>query len=216
MTAVPTAFVAKWMAYANNVTSVNPWAIGVSAGALAILLLWPRVSLRVPSPFVALIVTTVVVHVGHLPVETIGDRFGTIRASLPSPHLPSVSWDMLRGLVAPTFTIALLAAIESLLSAVVADGMIGTRHRSNMELVAQGVANIASPLFGGIPVTGENEAVCEGFAAAHPGFECLGVDTVLGDLKVPSAADLTKSGNLRLWPHLHATDGFFASIWVKI
>jgi SulP family sulfate permease len=154
MTAVPADFVAKWMAYANNVTSVNPWAIGVSAGALAILVFWPRVSLRVPSPFVALIVTTIIVQVGHLPVETIGDRFGAIHASLPSPHFPSVSWDMLRGLVAPAFTIALLAAVESLLSAVVADGMIGTRHRSNMELVAQGVANIASPLFGGIPVTG--------------------------------------------------------------
>ncbi|MDZ4864379.1 MAG: sulfate permease [Gemmatimonadota bacterium] len=154
MTAVPPEFVAKWLAYLNNVTSINPWAIAVSLGALAILTLWPRVSLRVPSPFVALVVSTVVVYAGHLPVETIGDRFGTIHASLPAPHFPSVSWDVLRGLVSPAFTIALLAAIESLLSAVVSDGMIGTRHRSNMELVATGVANIASPLFGGIPVTG--------------------------------------------------------------
>ncbi len=154
MTAVPAEFVAKWVAYANNVTSVNLWAIAVAAGSLAILILWPRVSLRVPAPFVALLVASIATSVGHLPVETIGDRFGTIHASLPSPHLPAVSWDVLRGLVAPAFTIALLAAIESLLSAVVADGMIGSRHRSNMELVAQGVANIASPLFGGIPVTG--------------------------------------------------------------
>ncbi|MEO8636139.1 MAG: sulfate permease [Gemmatimonadales bacterium] len=154
MSAVPPDFVAKWMAYFNNVTSINPWAIAVSFGALAILILWPRVSVRVPSPFVALIVSTVVVYAGHLPVETIGDRFGTIHASLPSPHFPTVSWDVLRGLVSPAFTIALLAAVESLLSAVVSDGMIGTRHRSNMELVATGVANIASPLFGGIPVTG--------------------------------------------------------------
>ncbi len=154
MTAVPADFVAKWMAYFTNVTSINPWAIAVAAGSLAILVLWPRVSLRVPSPFVAMMVASLVVYVGHLPVETIGDRFGTVHASLPSPHLPSVSWEVLRGLVSPAFTIALLAGIESLLSAVVADGMIGTRHRSNMELVAQGIANIASPLFGGIPVTG--------------------------------------------------------------
>jgi SulP family sulfate permease len=103
---------------------------------------------------VALVLSTAAVALWDLPVETIGDRFGSITASLPAPHFPTVSWPVLRGLVAPAFTIALLAGIESLLSAVVADGMIGSRHRSNMELVAQGAANILSPLFGGIPVTG--------------------------------------------------------------
>jgi SulP family sulfate permease len=108
----------------------------------------------VPGPFVALVVTTVLVQVLHLPVETIGSRFGEIHATLPMPHLPTITWHDVTRLVQPAFTIALLGGIESLLSAVVADGMIGSRHRSNMELVAQGVANIASPLFGGIPATG--------------------------------------------------------------
>src|SRR5438067_8425936 len=118
------------------------------------MLVWPRVSHRIPGPFVALIVTTALVRFFHLPVETIGTRFGAISASFPHPVLPHVTLDQLTALVAPAFTIALLAAVESLLSAVVADGMIGGRHRSNMELVAQGIANIASPLFGGIPATG--------------------------------------------------------------
>jgi SulP family sulfate permease len=103
---------------------------------------------------VALVLATAATAIFDLPVDTIGSRFGAIQAGLPSLHLPPVSWELLRTLSGPAFTIAALAAIESLLSAVVADGMIGGRHRSNMELVAQGVANIASPLFGGIPATG--------------------------------------------------------------
>lgn len=154
MSAVPAEFVAKWRSYGANIGSVNPWAVGVGLGALAIILLWPRVSRRVPSPFVALVACTAMVQLLDLPVETIGDRFGQIQAALPAPRLPSVSFEMLGQLSGPAFTIALLAAIESLLSAVVADGMIGSRHRSNMELVAQGVANLASPLFGGLPATG--------------------------------------------------------------
>ena len=151
---VPAHFVEKWVAYFTHATAINPWAIGVSAGCLLIIALWPRVSHRIPGPFVALMVATVVVAAFEIPVETIGSRFGAIRASFPAPHLPTVSLATLQELVGPAFTIAALAAIESLLSAVVADGMIGGRHRSNMELVAQGVANIASPLFGGIPATG--------------------------------------------------------------
>ena len=89
-----------------------------------------------------------------LPVETIGSRFGPVPTSLPAPHLPHISWELVSNLVHPALSIALLAGIESLLSAVVADGMLGTRHRSDMELVAQGVANMVTPLFGGIPVTG--------------------------------------------------------------
>jgi sulfate permease, SulP family len=117
-------------------------------------MLWPRVSHKVPAPFVALILTTVAAYLLHLPVETIGSRFGEIRAGFPSMSLPSISLAEGRQLVGPALAIAALGAVESLLSAVVADGMIGGRHRSNMELVAQGVANVVAPLFGGIPATG--------------------------------------------------------------
>ena len=151
---VPAEFVEKWIAFARNLGSTNPAAVGVSALGLAILLFWPRVSRSIPAPFVALVACTLLVRFGGLQVETIGSRFGEIASTLPHFRWPSVSYEEVRGLVAPAFTIALLAAIESLLSAVVADGMIGGRHRSNMELVAQGVANVASPLFGGIPATG--------------------------------------------------------------
>jgi len=154
MGTVPAEFVPKWEAFAANFESFNPWAAGIACFSLAILALWPRVSRRVPAPFVALIAATAIVQLFHLPVETIGDRFGAIHAGLPRPTLPHFSLHAMALLTAPAFTIALLAAIESLLSAVVADGMIGSRHRSNMELVAQGVANIVSPLFGGIPATG--------------------------------------------------------------
>ena len=150
----PAEFVEKWRSYAEHAGSVNPAALAVAALALAIVVLWPRVSRRIPAPFVALVVTTALVQLANLPVETIGTRFGEIQAGFPAWHLPAVSWETMRQLVPSAITIALLGAIESLLSAVVADGMIGGRHRSNMELVAQGVANVASPLFGGIPATG--------------------------------------------------------------
>jgi SulP family sulfate permease len=154
MGVVPADFIGKWVAYAKGVTGVTPSAAAVSFLALAIILIWPRLNRRIPGPFVALIATTVLATMMHLPVETIGTRFGGISASVPHPQLPHLSLVQVTALVGPAFTIALLAAIESLLSAVVADGMIGGRHRSNMELIAQGVANIASPLFGGIPATG--------------------------------------------------------------
>ena len=154
MGAVPAEFLAKWAAFARAAGTVNWYAVGVASFALAIILLWPRVSRRIPGPFVALVVTTVVARLLHLPVETIGSRFGEIAASVPHPVVPHLSLEQVTSLVGPAFTIALLAAVESLLSAVVADGMIGGQHRSNMELVAQGIANIASPLFGGMPATG--------------------------------------------------------------
>ncbi|HUF25974.1 MAG TPA: SulP family inorganic anion transporter [Gemmatimonadaceae bacterium] len=154
MDSVPAEFVSKWLAYAGAIESVNPWALVIGALTLAILLWYPLLDRRLPAPFVALVVTTVAVAALGLPVETIGARFGEIDASLPRPSLPSFAPAMVPALIGPAFAIALLAAIESLLSAVVADGMIGSRHRSNMELVAQGAANIASPLFGGIPATG--------------------------------------------------------------
>jgi SulP family sulfate permease len=133
---------------------VSPTAVGIAALALAIIVFWPRLSHRVPAPFVALIVTTALVQLAGLDVETVGSRFGAIPSSVPEPRLPTITWATMTALIGPAFTIAMLGAIESLLSAVVADGMIGGRHRSNMELVAQGVANIASPIFGGIPATG--------------------------------------------------------------
>ena len=154
MGAVPANFFDKWPAFARQLDSVNWAAMAVAAATIAILILWPRVSRRVPAPFVALVATTVVVWLAQLPVETIGDRFGDLHMTLPAPTLPRISFATARELVGPAIAIALLGGIESLLSAVVADGMIGGKHRSNMELVAQGVANIASPIFGGIPATG--------------------------------------------------------------
>ncbi|MEP6617780.1 MAG: SulP family inorganic anion transporter [bacterium] len=154
MGTVPAPFLAKLQAYALHSGGVTPEAIGIAAVALATIIFWPRISHRIPGPFIALIVTTVGARLLHLPVETIGSRFGEIAASVPHPVMPHLSLEQMMSLVGPAFTIAFLAAVESLLSAVVADGMIGGRHRSNMELIAQGVANIVSPLFGGIPATG--------------------------------------------------------------
>ncbi len=158
MGAVPADFVGKWRAFAAHAGTVDPQTLVVAVGTLAILLLWPRVNRTIPGPFVALVAVTAAVQLFQLPVETVGSRFGEIHAALPRPHLPfsaeSFRPERIAALVQPAVAIALLAAIESLLSAVVADGMIGGRHRSNMELVAQGVANLAVPLFGGIPATG--------------------------------------------------------------
>ena len=154
MGTVPAHFLAKWQAYAAAANTATPAAIAIAALALAIILLWQRLDTRIPGPFVALIATTVLARLLDLPVETIGSRFGALAGSIPHPVLPHLSLEHTTALVGPAFTIALLAAVESLLSAVVSDGMIGARHRSNMELVAQGIANVVSPLFGGIPATG--------------------------------------------------------------
>ncbi len=154
MQAVPADFVEKLTAYAQHLDSVNPAAAVVGLTTIAITVYWGRITHRVPGPLVALLATTVAAQLFSLPVETIGDRFGQVPTSLPAPSIPELSWPLVQQLFPTAFTIALLAAIESLLSATVADGMIGTRHRSNMELLAQGFANIASPLFGGIPATG--------------------------------------------------------------
>jgi sulfate permease, SulP family len=158
MGAVPPDFIEKWAAFATHIGTVTPSAVGVAALALAIIAwwpsLWPAASRRIPGPFVALVVTTALVQFLQLPVETIGSRFGAISASIPTPVMPQLTLAQVQALVAPALTIAVLGAVESLLSAVVADGMIGGRHRSNMELVAQGIANLVTPLFGGIPATG--------------------------------------------------------------
>jgi len=151
---VPADFMEKMGAYAANAGGFTPAALGVALVSLGIIVLWPRVTHRIPAPFVALIIGTVAVKLLGIPVETVGSRFGDVTASVPHARLPDFSIASVPALIGPAFTIALLGAIESLLSAVVADGMIGSRHRSNMELVAQGVANVVTPVFGGIPATG--------------------------------------------------------------
>ncbi|MEP7343861.1 MAG: sulfate permease [Gemmatimonadaceae bacterium] len=151
---VPANFIERLVALARNLTTSNLPAVAVGVGALLIVIYWPRVSRRLPSPFVALVVTTVIVWALKLPVETVGSRFGVLPSALPHPVMPHISLEDATRLISPAFSIALLGAIESLLSAVVSDGMIGARHRSNIELIAQGIANIASALFGGIPATG--------------------------------------------------------------
>lgn len=154
MSTVPAAFVTKWVAFAGAAGTAQWQTIAIAAGTLAVLVFSPRLSRRVPSPFVALVGASLAVTLLHLPVETIGDRFGALDFSLPRLAIPSFNEAMLVALVGPAIAIALLGAIESLLSAVVADGMTGGRHRSNQELVALGIANIITPLFGGIPATG--------------------------------------------------------------
>ncbi len=154
LSTAPPEFIERLLLYGARIHTVNPDAVALSLVTLVILGLWPRVSHRVPAPFVALIVTTVGALVLHLPVETIGSRFGEIKVGFPQLALPAVSLVEARQLVGPALAIAALGGVESLLSAVVADGMIGGRHRSNMELVAQGIANVVTPLFGGIPATG--------------------------------------------------------------
>jgi len=151
---IPSDFFEKGIVYSQNLFSLNYWSLFIGLVSLIIIIFFPRVTHRVPGSIVAIIVTTVLVQLFHLPVETIGSRFGEIPSSLPLPTLPDFDFEVIRSLISPATTIAILAAIESLLSAVVADGMIGGRHRSNMELVAQGAANIVVPLFGGIPATG--------------------------------------------------------------
>ncbi|MBI3765975.1 MAG: sodium-independent anion transporter, partial [Ignavibacteriales bacterium] len=151
---VPSDFVEKWIAFAAHVDSMNFYAVSIGMGCILLIVFWQRVIHKIPGSLVALILSTIIVQVFHFPVETIGSRFGDIPSTLPAPTIPSFDFATLKHLIQPATTIALLAGIESLLSAVVADGMIGGKHRSNMELIAQGVANIASPLFGGLPATG--------------------------------------------------------------
>jgi sulfate permease, SulP family len=154
LASAPPEFVERLSVYAANLDRIDPYALAIALLTLLILWLWPKLSHRVPAPFVALIVTTAVVYLLRLPVETIGMRFGEINAGLPRFTLPAISLAEARELVGPALAIAALGAVESLLSAVVADGMIGGRHRSNMELIAQGTANVVAPLFGGMPATG--------------------------------------------------------------
>ncbi len=144
----------KWTAYVENIQTINWAAVALSVLCIALIAVLRRKFPRIPAALVVMVLATAMVHLGGLQVETIGTRFGGIPASLPRPELPTFSLERVKELLSPALTVALLAAIESLLSAVVADGMIGGRHRTNTELIAQGIANLCSPLFGGIPATG--------------------------------------------------------------
>lgn len=145
---------ARTAQHLRHLGDANPAAVLLFIATIGIIQWWPRLNRRVPGPLVALVGVTVAAQVLGLSVDTIQSRFGSVPTSLPAFHPPRVDWQQLPDLASPAITIALLAAIESLLSAMVADGQIGGRHRSNAELIGQGLANIASPLFGGIPATG--------------------------------------------------------------
>ncbi len=152
--ALPVEFVEKWTAIIGSAHLANPWALGCAVLTLLLLVVWPKVSRKVPGSIVAIIGMSLLTYILELPVETIEQRFGVITGSFPTPSVPRLTWARCTELFQPAVTIALLGGIESLLSAVVADGMIGGRHRSNMELIAQGIGNLLSPLFQGIPATG--------------------------------------------------------------
>jgi SulP family sulfate permease len=151
---VPADFLQKWHAYLNAMDTVNFWAVGIGVSTLTMILVLRTYYPKIPGAIVAIGLTGLVVYLFHLPVDTIESKFSSIPHMLPSPSLPDWSWTKLQAVFPDAITIALLGAIESLLSAVVADGMTGHRHRSNTELFAQGIANIASVFFGGIPATG--------------------------------------------------------------
>jgi len=154
MGTIPADFLDKWKSYFHHVQSVNIYAVLVAAVTILIIVFWPKLTHKIPGSLIAILVTTFVMQVLHLPVDTIGSRFGSIPSSFPRPMIPHIDYAVIKDLIQPAFTIALLGGIESLLSAVVADGMIGGNHKSNVELIAQGTANIFSSLFGGIPATG--------------------------------------------------------------
>ena len=154
---VPAGFLDKWVVYFHNFSTVSWWSLLVGVGSILIIVLTPKISRKIPGSLVAIIVMTIVClilrNVGVEGIETIGDRF-SISTELPQAEVPKISWDNITRLAQPAMVIAMLGAIESLLSAAVADGVIGDRHDSNQELVAQGIANMVSPLIGGIPATG--------------------------------------------------------------
>ncbi len=151
---LPADFIEKINVYSEFIQTINLSSLLIGAGSILIMIFWPKVSHKIPGSIVALVLATVVVTFFKLPVETIGSRFGEISSSISPLSGLEIDFATIRNLIQPATTIAILAAIESLLSAVVADGMIGGKHRSNMELVAQGAANIITPFFGGIPATG--------------------------------------------------------------
>lgn len=151
---LPAGFIEQSSIYYHNIGSFDLTTLTLSILSLFILIIWPKVNRRVPGSIVAVLLISILVAIFNLPVETIGSRFGELPSGFPMPSFPTISFEKIRSLMMPAFTIAMLGAIESLLSATVADSMINGRHRSNTELIAQGVANIITPFFGGIPATG--------------------------------------------------------------
>ncbi len=151
---VPSEFIPKWEAYFSHMGTFNMTTFIIGLLAIIIMVFWPKINKTIPGSLIALVVTTVLVQVLNLNVATIGSSFENISSTIPMPHLPGFDLNQIKDLMGPAITIAILASIESLLSAVVADGMIGGKHDSNMELIGQGVGNIFSGLFGGIPATG--------------------------------------------------------------
>jgi SulP family sulfate permease len=150
----PADFIEKWAAYFSHFNSLNIYAIAVAVGTVILTAGFSKISPRVPGSLVAILLFTVLAYLLKWPIETIGSKFGPIPSTLPSPVMPHIDFSTVQHLIQPAITIALLGGIESLLSAVVADGMIGGKHRSNIELIAQGAANMFSAIFGGIPATG--------------------------------------------------------------
>ena len=155
---VPSDFIEKWGAYITHFGTIDTWSAAVGVLSVVVIAVMPRINKKIPGSLIAIIIMTVAAlllknYAGVTSIETIGDRFSVSNA-IPDAHVPAMTWETIKGLVAPALTIAVLGAIESLLSATVADGVIGDHHNSNTELIAQGVANLASPLFGGIPATG--------------------------------------------------------------
>lgn len=154
MESVPSEFLEKIIAYVKNIHSINLTATLIGLAAVAIMLLWTKITDKIPGSLVAIVVTTAIAYFTKLPVNTIGSVYGQLNSAFPAFHVPSITIELVQQMISPAFTIAVLAAIESLLSAVVADGMIGDTHKSNAELIGQGLGNIFSGLFGGIPATG--------------------------------------------------------------
>jgi SulP family sulfate permease len=151
---VPADFIEKWIAYFEHLHSVSLIALAMGLGTIALAFLMPKFTTKIPGSLIAIILCTVITQVFHFPIDTIQTKFGDIPSIIPHPQYHALTFEQVRDLISPAFAIAILGSIESLLSAVVADGMIGGRHRSNMELVAQGLANIVSATLGGIPATG--------------------------------------------------------------
>lgn len=154
LASVPSEFIAKWKVYILNISSINMWSLVLGIISIIIIIGVSKVSKSIPGSLIALIVVSLIVSIFALPVSTIGSQFGQISSEIPMPQIPQIGLDKIVSLIMPAISIAFLAAIESLLSAVVADGMIDKKHDSNTELVGQGIANIFSALFGGLPATG--------------------------------------------------------------
>jgi SulP family sulfate permease len=151
---LPAEFIPKWATYLGALSSTSFYALGVGSVTLTIIVLLRRFAPQLPAFLIALLLASLAVALLHLPVATVGDRFPAMPTGMPAPHIPNISLALIQHLLPSAFTIAFLAGMEALLSATVADGMTGYSHRSGQELVAQGVANIASALFGGLPATG--------------------------------------------------------------